>query len=265
LRAPHPFPARMAPDLALASVKRAQDGPILDPMCGSGVVLKAAQAAGIEAVGLDVDPLAVLMSRVWTSEPTVDLEGAAADLTARALITRVRSLDWIDNDPETAAFIEFWFARSQRDDLRRIAKCLQEMGTSADADGLRLALSRTIIVKAGGASLANDVSHSRPHRTRMDNDYDVISGIRAAARQVQHALSQDSRSRPSVAVKLGDARRMGGVDNESIGMIVTSPPYLNAIDYLRGHRMALVWLGHQIGDLRSIRANSVGAERATER
>jgi len=44
--------------------------------------------------------------------------------------------------------------------------------------------------------------------------------------------------------------------------VLTSPPYLNAIDYLRGHRLALVWLGHELGPLKEIRANSVGAERA---
>src|SRR3712207_7608036 len=42
---------------------------------------------------------------------------------------------------------------------------------------------------------------------------------------------------------------------------ITSPPYLNAIDYLRGHRLSLVWLGYRIGDLRLTRAVSIGAER----
>lgn len=46
--------------------------------------------------------------------------------------------------------------------------------------------------------------------------------------------------------------------------VVTSPPYLNAIDHLRGHRMALVWLGHDIGALRKIRSASIGAERASD-
>ena len=29
----------------------------------------------------------------------------------------------------------------------------------------------------------------------------------------------------------------------SVDLTVTSPPYLNAIDYLRGHKMSLVWMG----------------------
>lgn len=59
----------MAPDIAidhlsggLASGSLA----VLDPMCGSGTVLAAATANGHRAQGFDVDPLAVLMSRVAT-------------------------------------------------------------------------------------------------------------------------------------------------------------------------------------------------------
>jgi hypothetical protein len=46
-----------------------------------------------------------------------------------------------------------------------------------------------------------------------------------------------------------------------VDAIITSPPYLNAIDYLRGHRLALVWLTHRVGDLRMVRAESIGTER----
>jgi DNA modification methylase len=54
---------------------------------------------------------------------------------------------------------------------------------------------------------------------------------------------------------------MTSVASNSVGMVVTSPPYLNAIDYLRGHRMSLVWLAHTVGELRTIRSDSIGAER----
>jgi len=47
-------------------------------------------------------------------------------------------------------------------------------------------------------------------------------------------------------------------------MVVTSPPYLNAIDYMRGHKLALIWLGYSIPELRAIRSLSIGAERALD-
>jgi hypothetical protein len=40
---------------------------------------------------------------------------------------------------------------------------------------------------------------------------------------------------------------------------------LNAIDYMRGHRLALVWMGYSMGDLREIRGGAIGTERASRR
>jgi DNA modification methylase len=54
---------------------------------------------------------------------------------------------------------------------------------------------------------------------------------------------------------------MDGIADATVDAIVTSPPYLNAIDYLRGHRLSLVWLGYRLAELRAIRADSIGAER----
>src|SRR6266446_6123248 len=69
----HPFPARMAPGIALEALGESK-APlrILDPMAGSGTVLAVARSKGHRAFGLDVDPLAVLLAGVWTR--TVDVE-----------------------------------------------------------------------------------------------------------------------------------------------------------------------------------------------
>ena len=66
-RSVHPFPARMAPEIALEALSVLEPGStVVDPMCGSGLVLREAVQQGHKAIGFDVDPLAVLMSKVWT-------------------------------------------------------------------------------------------------------------------------------------------------------------------------------------------------------
>src|SRR6185295_11269342 len=65
----HPFPARMAPGLALDSLSSLQAGSVvLDPMSGSGTVVRQASDLGLNGYGFDLDPLAVLMSNVWTTQ-----------------------------------------------------------------------------------------------------------------------------------------------------------------------------------------------------
>ena len=262
----HPFPARMASDIALGACRALQEGSlVLDPMVGSGTVLRAAAEAGHRGIGFDMDPMAVLLSKVWTTPVnTNDLEEAAANVVHRAETLSLSNthLPWIDEDEETQAFIDYWFAREQKDDLRKLATILQEFEGPL-GNTLRVALSRLIITKQRGASLAGDVSHSRPHRIRTHNDFKVLREFRKSVNFLARRLDVE-RLRGTVTVRQEDARQMKSVANDSVNLIVTSPPYLNAIDYLRGHRLSLVWLGHTIGSLRAIRSESVGAERAPD-
>jgi DNA modification methylase len=51
------------------------------------------------------------------------------------------------------------------------------------------------------------------------------------------------------------------IENESVDLIVTSPPYANnAIDYMRAHKFSLVWFGYNIGELTQTRKKYIGSE-----
>ena len=262
LRTAHPFPARMAPELALNVLRRLPQGSVVvDPMCGSGTVLRYAQDLGHTAIGADMDPLAVLMARVWTRHVPAEaalLEAERLTDQALKLDPKVTHLPWLDSDKETASFVQFWFAERQANDLRRLSYLLRSMKSDV-ADLLRLALSRIIVTKDRGATLARDVSHSRPHKVADDNDFDAMAGFLQAVSKVLAALSSEPKIPARVLME--DARVLCGVGSGSVDCVLTSPPYLNAIDYLRGHRLSLVWLGYKIGELRQIRSASIGAER----
>ena len=260
LRQVHPFPARMAPELALEALQRAPNNAVvLDPMCGSGTVLEHAWENGKTAYGFDVDPLAVLISRVTCRRVNgAYLTRAAQELVERAEATKRVHLPWMDSDAATSEFVDFWFHSDQQYQLRRIAKQLDGYEGKV-ADALRVALSRTIITKNAGASLAADVSHSRPHRVRDENDFDVYRGFLRAVDKLTKIVDMPADGKISVALR--DARKLPPRLNGQIDLVVTSPPYLNAIDYMRGHRLSLVWLGHQIGHLGKVRSDSVGTAR----
>ena len=57
-----------------------------------------------------------------------------------------------------------------------------------------------------------------------------------------------------------DSRSLPLSDN-SVDLIVTSPPYANALDYMRAHKFSLVWLGQRVGELGNLRGRYIGAER----
>jgi len=272
IRSIHPFPARMAPELALASLGDLEAGStVLDPMAGSGTVLRQALALGHSAIGFDMDPLAVLMSKVWTtpvSTKHIDKELRSVLLDSQSLDLRSTSLPW-QRDAETASFIDYWFHSKQRRELKRIAAVLHARDKQrltperrAAVDVLRVALSRIIVTKEQGASLARDTSHSRPHKVADESDYDVREGFERSALQLRKRI-EDHPCAGGAQVNRGDARALG-LEPKSVDAVLTSPPYLNAIDYMRGHRLSLVWLGYSFSELRTIRSTAIGAERAQD-
>lgn len=271
LHAVHPFPARMAPDIVSKWLEALPKGAVvLDPMCGSGVVLRQSLAHGHRAIGVDMDPLAVLMSRAWTSIANLNsVPELAQEIVGECGRRRSKysSLPNIKRCPETKAFIEYWFAEPQRSALARISHILQERRDELPRpllDALLLAQSRTIITKQAGASLAWDVSHSRPHKKIDVNQYDVYQGFLRAAEKISDTMDKHAPPRPAEVLR-GDGRNMSSVSEGSIDSIVTSPPYLNAIDYLRGHKLALVWMGYTIPWLRQLRSGAVGTENTGQR
>src|ERR1700733_8488963 len=122
----HPFPARMAPDIALDVISKAgQRLRVLDPMAGSGTVLALARAKGHRAIGIDIDPLAVMMARVWTT--AIDMDAAitkAAEILHKAekrFLTLPSSDAYPTQDDETRKFIRYWFDDSARRQLAALS------------------------------------------------------------------------------------------------------------------------------------------------
>jgi hypothetical protein len=265
----------MAPELAIEGLRGLPPNSlVLDPMVGSGTVARHAVEHGHRALGYDLDPLAVLIARVWTTPIDED----ALDRVCRRVRTIASGkragavLPWMDQDEETLRFSEYWFGDPQRSALRRLAHALHRMRTAADdartraaVDVLQVALSRIIITKDRGASLARDVSHSRPHKTFDSSEFDVMAAFESSTATIRRLLLLHPPRRRGARIKTGDARNLQGVRGGTVDAVVTSPPYLNAIDYMRGHRLSLVWLGYCLRELRSIRSEAIGAERAPDR
>jgi SAM-dependent methyltransferase len=267
MRAIHPFPARMAPETVAQWLEGLPSGSrVLDPMCGSGVVLRHSVQMGHKALGYDVDPLAVLMSRVWTRKGKHSaLNEYAQEIvkSARRRRTNHLCLPWIARCSETRGFIEYWFCEPQRSEVSRLVAAIEAKSHCLPGwaiDALYLTLSRIVVTKQAGASLAWDTSHSRPHRKIVNNEFDTFGGFLRSAGRLAAILDQ-APIEASAVVRNGDCRNLPNLPDASIDAIVTSPPYLNAIDYLRGHKLSLVWMGHTIPSLRDVRADAIGTER----
>ena len=262
----HPFPARMAPDLAFGIItKHSKPLRVLDPMSGSGTVLAVARANGHLAIGVDTDPLAVLISRVWTTaidRATLRQKAAQTLATAHDVFETLRTRDAypLNADDETKRFVRFWFDQRTRKQLASLAAAIADVRGKKIRDALWCAFSRLIISKRSGASLAMDLSHSRPHKVFTRAPTEPFSKFLLATEHVaRNCIASGSGGGPPALVHEGDARSLSLPDG-SIDLVLTSPPYLNAIDYIRCSKFSLVWMGHPISEMRHLRSTGIGTE-----
>ena len=266
----HPFPARMAPGIALSLMVDMDESLVLDPMMGSGTVLAMARANGHRGIGFDIDPLAVLMSKVWTTpiDPKIirgEAESVLKDARQDFKNLTVADAYPCEADEDTGKFIRYWFDGYARRQLAALSMTIQKTKPAVTRNALWCAFSRLIISKQSGASRAMDLSHSRPHRAfdlapvKPFNKF--LSAVELVITNTIDKNCDDVGLEP--VIKMGDARAMPLKDN-SVDLVLTSPPYLNAIDYMRCSKFSLVWMGYQIADLRHVRTESVGTEASDE-
>ncbi|WP_159425923.1 hypothetical protein [Streptomyces noursei] len=253
----------MAPELAAAKVSHLTGkAVVLDPMMGSGTFPLTAARSGHKAFGCDTDPLALVIAHTLANN--YELDEFVAE--AAAVVQRARDARGVDIivDPETSKFIDFWFDADARMSLAALASSIDRSPRHLVAP-LWCAFSRLIIAKDAGASRARDVSHSRPHRVRDAASFDPIEKFESSALAVVKRVAstrEESDSTGGLAsptIVRADARRLP-FRAASVDAVMTSPPYLIAIDYLRGHRMSLVWMGYSIAYLRRLRSGNIGSE-----
>jgi len=263
----------MAPEVAWRELPKGREQlRVLDPMSGSGTTLVTARLRGHEAVGFDRDPLAVLISGAWVS----DVDSANAVSKAEEVLKRARALALTyklkkskafpkEADQETKDFIRFWFDDTNRIQLTALSQTISRLRDLSLRNLMWCAFSRLIITKKIGVSLAMDVSHSRPHRKYKVAPIQAFDHFMRSVKQLTKAspFSDKERKRPKASVKNADARKLPLKAN-SIDMVITSPPYLNAIDYIRGHKLSLVWMGYSISKLRVLRGTNIGTESRAE-
>jgi hypothetical protein len=262
----HPFPARMAPEIVCSIVKSSKRPlKILDPMMGSGTVVALAQSMKHRAFGIDIDPLAALITEVWTSSvmPDVVRRGATEVLRKARKIAKATPASKAypaSADADTRAFIRYWFDCRSRRQLIGLSTVIGRIRDQSTRKVLWCALSRLIIAKRG-ASRALDLVHSRPHRYFVKAPVLPFTNFLSAVEVVlNNAPKKHGRNfGPPTKISLGDARSMR-IRSASIDLVLTSPPYLNAIDYMRCSKYSLVWMGYTVGQIRVLRAESVGTE-----
>lgn len=282
------FPSEIA-ETAIREYTRKGDS-VYDPFCGSGTSLTAGLVLGRRVVGGDIDVLAGMLSAVkctpasadayarWRARFSTRLERAFAALQSgwtravRPVPGETLKVGGLRLPLPTFPELNYWFPPQL---VALLAAIANEAHRSTDDHMEQVALvslSAAIIAKwPNTLSYAMDVDHTRPHRVvqrftvqrvlkayhrRLDRTIKSLTLLRRlyADAGVLKTLHTDSQ-----VICPQDAREESAdLEAESQSLVVTSPPYFNAVDYPRAHRLSVCWMNGRAPEELASRKKYIG-------
>jgi len=268
----HKFPAKFFPELPRYLIRRysAIGDSVLDPMCGSGTAVLEALLNDRKGIGIDIDLMARLITKVKTTPIHEEILQSSKDALVKKIVEYSKSEN---NEKEIPVFPyrDKWFRPHVLKELTTISSSIDEivlqyLGANREqlADFYRVVLS----------SIIRDMSNADPHCTRTVIRKKVVKNInvgdtltrfaQALEDQINHMVDF-SRIYKKLKVKdvvLLDGTAINtGLDCASLDLALTSPPYINAVDYPRTHQLEMYWLGLLgSGPLSHVKRKYIGTE-----
>lgn len=251
----HEYRGKFFPQLVRSLLNTAgmeRNSVILDSMCGSGTTLVEAILHGCVAVGMDYNPLSVLMSQAKCEILSVDpgalndeYKSVKKDLLKRP--KRRNEREWFDSLPASSQkYLENWFSAEVLSDLDVIIRRINDTENGSIKKFFLLSLSN--IIRKVSWQKIDDLRVRKDIRLDIDID-PVAEFIAEVKRSFGYVLSFLYENR---GVDLGyanivgcDARIADTAASHLVGRvdcIITSPPYATALPYLDTDRLSIYYL-----------------------
>lgn len=237
---------------------------ILDPFCGSGTTAIEAMLLDRNAVSIDIDPFARLLIKVKTTKYTPkDI------LIIERLVEKLKNTSIFSNYelciPEIPN-IEKWFCHNSIKGLASIKKFVDD--ETQCCEHIRDYFYVVIAGIIRKCSNADEVSPKPYISTRYpktpEEPFTIFFKFEEMYRKAIIEFFEATKKFNNYSSILGsnDARK---IETESVvDLAVTSPPYINAYDYVRSLRFEDMWLG--LADDSELRENKkfyVGTESSS--
>jgi DNA modification methylase len=273
----HPYPAKLLLNipyffLRCRSVIKTK-GIVLDPFCGSGTVPLESIVAGHNAIGSDANPLARMITKAKTTPLNKrDLESAITKIADtlqqkhRSTYTPQAVLDW-----------NYWYNKRTQRQLKLIAAAISEITDTKINNFLNMCFSNcvkkssyadknvSVPVKINPERYIGDnrkykETTSRITKIKKTDVTELFFGI-VANNTKRLSRFDTAQNIGEVRSILQDARSLEGVDDSSVDLIITSPPYAGAQKYIRSSSLSLGWLKLCPDNrLRALEENNIGRE-----
>lgn len=272
----HPYHARFIPQIPERFINQytTPGDTVLDPFNGSGTTTMVASTMGREGIGVDLNPLACLIARVKCGDYEVARLEHHVDWflqetrQATEEVSDVNSIEDIYQTDLEVSIPDFpnqegWFMPQVLAEMGAIREKILRIEEEELKEFYLVALSATTKplskTQEDWTYIGdNMVPDSDSNSLEPDNEVkDVYSTFRNKVYNVLKGVKSYSKEQPAkVTIHQKDAKSMEVIEDEEVDFCITSPPYVNAVDYARYHRLSFYWLEYPITDTKE---DEVGA------
>jgi len=211
-----------------------EGGWVLDPFCGVGTTLLTAKERGVNAVGVDAHPVFAFVSQVKTQNYNVEtLKESKRDFFSK----RFEKPDLKGMNP----LLKKAFSIYALEDIVFFKSEISKIKDRIVRDFLVLAL----VVSAMRVSYAfKDGAVIRFFKRKHPP---LRKLFRSTVKKFIRHLKKAEFKPCEIVVKQGDARKLGFLETKSFDAVVTSPPYLNKLEYTKAFDVEEALLKELVG------------------
>lgn len=256
----HPYPAKFPPQLPkkILEIYAVKGQTVLDPFCGSGTTLVEARIFGVNAIGVDVNGLSVLLSKV-KSTPLTEQQFSIIENFISNIESEIPK--W-KSEKRPKIIIkkiegqEHWFQNNVSEEITYLLYEILKQKDNDIRDFLKIVLS-SIIVR-----VSNQESDTRfaAIKKNIINGY-TLEAFCKKAREYNSRMAEFSKhihNTTELQIYNADSRNLDFIPDNSIDIIITSPPYANTYDYYLYHKFRMLWLDI---DVKFAQYNEIGSRR----
>ncbi len=215
---------------------------VLDPFCGTATTALSAAYHGHESVTTDINPFLVWLGQTKTARYSSASIASTRDRCSQVIekVTR-RTIEPAKAPP--IHNIGRWWRPETIEFLCALRAGIEENSrkNSPERDLLLVAFCRTLIKLSNASFNHQSMSFKDDRQLRIPLEIDmaqVFSG------DVRFVLDGAEKSPEGVGhVVFGDARMLSEAVDGSFDLVITSPPYVNRMSYIRELRPYMYWLG----------------------
>lgn len=266
----HTYPAMMIPQVARRLINMfGQCGmTLLDPFCGSGTTLVEARMANLNAWGMDINPLALLIAHAKTTlHDITPLQRHALCL----LDGFERDRQQIRTDPGFAPIpnffnLDYWFKPSVSRQLSALHQRIFAIQDTTICKFFQVPFSET--VREASYTRNSEFKLFRMQESKLEQHNPDVGTMffSKVARNLRGMAQLTQRAKGSTWIKIlqEDTRYQTSVPSNSVDLVVTSPPYGDSrttVAYGQFSRLSLQWLGLAWEDIRNIDSCLLGGRR----